>query len=85
MTSSRSAKPAGSLVRTVLPFVFVFGTAGLFLLFDQLVHGLGHAKVGFTLEVYSHLLPGMQETAATSINTTLGKALKKRRKKSTAA
>ena len=35
MTSSRSAKPAVSVVRRVLPFVVVFGTAGLFLLFDH--------------------------------------------------
>ena len=36
MTSSRSAaKPARSIVRAALPFFFVFGTAGLFLLFDH--------------------------------------------------
>ena len=28
---------------------------------------LGHANVAFTLEVYSHLLPHMQETAATQV------------------
>ena len=36
MTSSRSdAKPAAVVVRTALRFFFVFGTAGLFLLFDH--------------------------------------------------
>jgi Ca2+:H+ antiporter len=36
MTASPSAaKPAASVVRAALPFVFVFGTAGLFLLFDH--------------------------------------------------
>jgi integrase len=28
---------------------------------------LGHASVAFTLDVYSHLVPGMQEEAATQI------------------
>jgi integrase len=28
---------------------------------------LGHASVAFTLDVYSHLVPGMQEEAATWI------------------
>jgi integrase len=46
---------------------------------------LGHSKVAFTLDVYSHLLPGMQGQAAKSINATLQKALQKRRKKSSAA
>jgi len=36
MTSSRSgAKPARTTVRAALPFLFVFGTAGLFLVFGQ--------------------------------------------------
>ena len=36
MTSSRSgAKPARTTVRAALPFLFVFGTAGPFLLFGQ--------------------------------------------------
>ncbi|HEV8258197.1 MAG TPA: calcium:proton antiporter [Casimicrobiaceae bacterium] len=36
MTSSRSAaKPAALVVRAALRFIFVFGTAGLFLLFDH--------------------------------------------------
>ena len=28
---------------------------------------LGHASVAFTLDVYSHLVPGMQEEAASQI------------------
>jgi integrase len=40
---------------------------------------LGHSRVGFTLEVYSHLLPGMQEEAAKATNSSLGKAIKKRK------
>jgi integrase len=40
---------------------------------------LGHAKVGFTLEVYSHLLPGMQEEAAQRMDTGLRAALEKQR------
>lgn len=31
---------------------------------------LGHARVGFTLDVYSHLLPSMQRDAADRINAT---------------
>lgn len=30
---------------------------------------LGHAKVGITLDIYSHVLPGMQEEAAQRIDT----------------
>jgi integrase len=32
---------------------------------------LGHATVGITLDTYSHLMPGMQEEAARSIDTAL--------------
>jgi site-specific recombinase XerD len=39
----------------------------------------GHASVGFTLDVYSHLLPGMQDEAARSIDTALRSALNKPR------
>lgn len=35
---------------------------------------LGHSKVGFTLDVYAHLLPGMQEEAATLTNASLSAA-----------
>jgi integrase len=41
---------------------------------------LGHAKVGFTLDVYSHLLPGMQEEAALKIDAGLRAALAKQRR-----
>ncbi len=36
---------------------------------------LGHSKVAFTLDVYSHLLPGMQEEAATMTEAGLRAAL----------
>jgi integrase len=39
---------------------------------------LGHSKVGFTLDVYSHLLPGMQEEAASKVDAGLRAALGKR-------
>jgi integrase len=32
---------------------------------------LGHADVAFTLKVYSHVLPGMQRSAAHSMNEML--------------
>lgn len=40
---------------------------------------LGHSKVGFTLDVYSHLLPGMQEEAAMRIDAGLRAAIGKQR------
>jgi integrase len=36
---------------------------------------LGHATVGITLDVYSHVLPGMQEEAATRTDVALRAAL----------
>jgi integrase len=36
---------------------------------------LGHAKVGTTLDIYSHVLPGMQEEAAQGIDNALRKAI----------
>ena len=36
---------------------------------------LGHSKVGFTLDVYSHVLPGMQEEAARRVDVLLKGAL----------
>jgi integrase len=36
---------------------------------------LGHSKVAFTLDVYSHLLPGMQEEAATKTDAGLRAAV----------
>jgi integrase len=41
---------------------------------------LGHSKVGFTLDVYSHLLPGMQEEAASKVDAGLRSALAKQRR-----
>ena len=32
---------------------------------------LGHAKVGITLDLYSHVVPGMQEAAAEQIEALL--------------
>lgn len=40
---------------------------------------LGHSKVGFTLDVYAHLLPGMQEEAATQTNVGLAAAFSRHR------
>ena len=40
----------------------------------------GHSKVGFTLDAYSHLLPGMQEEAARLTDAGLRVALEKQRR-----
>jgi integrase len=34
--------------------------------------GLGHSSVAFTMDVYSHLLPSMQQEAAAAIEAALG-------------
>ena len=39
---------------------------------------LGHAKVGITLDLYSHVLPGMQADAAAKVDASLQEALQKR-------
>jgi integrase len=39
---------------------------------------LGHSKVGITLDLYSHVLPGMQAEAAAAVDTALRTALRKR-------
>ena len=39
---------------------------------------LGHSKVGITLDLYSHVLPGMQEDAAARVDEALRKAVNKR-------
>ena len=39
---------------------------------------LGHSRVGITLDLYSHVLPGMQEDAAIRIDAALQQALEKR-------
>lgn len=41
---------------------------------------LGHSKVGFTLDVYSHLLPGMEEGAAQKAGAALKLAVEKQRR-----
>ncbi len=40
---------------------------------------LGHSKVGITLDLYSHVLPGMQADAAARLDDALQQALGKRR------
>jgi len=40
---------------------------------------LGHSSIAITLDLYSHVLPGLQQEAAASIDATLGSALKRRR------
>lgn len=42
---------------------------------------LGHSKVGITLDLYSHVLPGMQADAASRVDAKLREALNKRREK----
>ena len=39
---------------------------------------LGHSKVGITLDLYSHVMPGMQEDAAARVEAALQAAIKKR-------
>ncbi len=39
---------------------------------------LGHSKVGITLDLYSHVLPGMQEDAAARVDDALRAAMAKR-------
>jgi integrase len=39
---------------------------------------LGHSKVGITLDLYSHVLPGMQEDAAERVDAALQAAIKRR-------
>ena len=38
---------------------------------------LGHATIAMTMDLYSHVMPGMQQEAAASIDATLGSAMKK--------
>jgi integrase len=42
---------------------------------------LGHSKVGITLDLYSHVLPGMQEDAAARVDEALRLALNRRASK----
>ena len=41
---------------------------------------LGHSKVGITLDLYSHVLPGMQSEAASRVDALISDALQQRRK-----
>jgi len=41
---------------------------------------LGHSKVGITLDLYSHVLPGVQEEAAIKVDTLISAALLHRQK-----
>jgi integrase len=41
---------------------------------------LGHANIGITLDVYSHVLPGMQEDAARRVDVALRAALERKKK-----
>jgi integrase len=39
---------------------------------------LGHSRIGITLDLYSHVMPGMQEDAAARVDDALRQALQKR-------
>ena len=39
---------------------------------------LGHSKAGITLDLYSHVMPGIQEDAAARVDGALQAALQKR-------
>jgi len=39
---------------------------------------LGHSKVGITMDLYSHVMPGMQEDAAARVDASVRTALEKR-------
>jgi integrase len=41
---------------------------------------LGHSKVGITLDLYSHVLPGMQSEAASRVDALISEALRQRQK-----
>jgi integrase len=41
---------------------------------------LGHSRVGITLDLYSHVMPGMQEDAAAMVDTALKSAIQQRAK-----
>ena len=41
---------------------------------------LGHSNVGITLDLYSHVIPGMQEDAAAMVDRALSAARDKGRK-----
>lgn len=37
---------------------------------------LGHSTVGITLDLYSHVLPGLEESGADKLDDALGRALR---------
>jgi integrase len=41
---------------------------------------LGHSRVGITLDLYSHVIPGMQEDAAKTVDQALKAAMQARQK-----
>ena len=41
---------------------------------------LGHSKVGITLDLYSHVMPGMQEDAAARVDDAVRSAINNRTK-----
>lgn len=41
---------------------------------------LGHSKIGITLDLYSHVLPGMEADAAERVDAALQAAINKRTK-----
>ena len=42
---------------------------------------LGHSKIAVTLDLYSHVLPGMQEDAVAKVDAAMQAALNKRETK----
>ena len=40
---------------------------------------LGHSKVGITLDLYSHVIPGMQADAAATVDAALQEAVQNRK------
>jgi integrase len=41
---------------------------------------LGHSKVGITMDLYSHVMPGMQADAAAKVDDALRAAMDRRKK-----
>jgi hypothetical protein len=41
---------------------------------------LGHSRIGITLDLYSHVLPGMQEDAVERVDAALQAAINRRAK-----
>ena len=47
---------------------------------QALARDLGHSKIGITLDLYSHVLPGMEADAAERVDAALQAAINKRSK-----